>query len=193
MSCSSFDTEGLGTMDFYVRKLQETIASAIAGITPEQFKWHPQEKWSAAEIMEHLWLTYRATTTAFDLCLQAGKIATTKPTLQMRIDALIVLRLEYFPSGRLAPPGTIPQGASPELLRARIQDDIVAMDKSIRKCEERFGSRRGLVDNPVLGPLTAAEWRKFHWLHARHHARQIESLKRGMSNTNQSVDQPLTA
>jgi hypothetical protein len=180
-------------MDFYVRKLQETIASSFAGITPEQFKWHPQEKWGAAEIMEHLWLTYSATTTAFDLCLQAGKIATTKPTLQMRIDALMVLKLEYFPSGRPAPPGTIPQGASPELVRARIQGDIVAMDESIRKCEERFGSRRDLVDNPVLGPLTGAEWRKFHWLHARHHARQIESLKRGMSNTNQSVDQPLTA
>jgi len=29
------------------------------------------------------------------------------------------------------------------------------------------------MDHLFLGPLTANEWRKFHWVHGRHHARQI--------------------
>jgi hypothetical protein len=180
-------------MDFYLRKVQETIASSTAGMSPEHFRRHPEGKWSAAEIVEHLWLTYRATTIAFDRCLKTGKIVTTNPTLQMRIYAFMVLKLEYFPWGRPAPPGTIPQGAPPEMVMARIRDDIVAMDESIRKGEERFGSRQDLVDNPALGPLTAAEWRKFHWLHARHHARQIEKLKWNAPSTDQPVDERLTA
>jgi hypothetical protein len=29
------------------------------------------------------------------------------------------------------------------------------------------------MDHPFLGPLTASQWRKFHLVHGRHHARQI--------------------
>ncbi|MGZ7099671.1 MAG: DUF1569 domain-containing protein [Candidatus Angelobacter sp.] len=33
------------------------------------------------------------------------------------------------------------------------------------------------MDHPVLGPLTAAEWRKFHLVHGLHHVKQIRSLR----------------
>jgi hypothetical protein len=29
------------------------------------------------------------------------------------------------------------------------------------------------MDHLILGPLTAGQWRKFHWVHGQHHARQI--------------------
>jgi hypothetical protein len=180
-------------MDRYLRAVQETIASATTGLSTEQFKWHPYGKWSVAEIVEHLWLTYRATTIAFNLCLKTGKIAITKPTLQMRTYAFMVLKLEYLPWGRPAPAGTIPQGTPPDMVMARIQGDILAMDESIYRCEAQFGNRRDLVDNPVLGPLTATEWRRFHWLHTHHHARQIERLKRVLFSARESVDEPLPA
>jgi hypothetical protein len=31
-----------------------------------------------------------------------------------------------------------------------------------------------------LGPLTGAQWRKFHLVHGRHHARQIRQLRAGL-------------
>jgi hypothetical protein len=43
----------------------------------------------------------------------------------------------------------------------------------IAECEARLGSWRKLLDHPVLGPLTAREWREFHWIHGRHHVKQI--------------------
>ena len=171
-------------MDFHLQQVREAIASATAGMSKEHFQWHPKGKWSAALIVEHLWLTYRATTIALERCLQVGKTATTTPTLSMRMYAFVVLKLEHLPAGRPAPPGTIPKGAPLEMVMARIPGDIAAMDEAIRRCEERFGSREKLVDNPVLGPLTAAEWRKFHWLHARHHTRQIGRLKQNLFSAN---------
>ena len=171
-------------MDSYLQQVCEAIASATAGMSEAHFQWHPEGKWSTALIVEHLWLTYCATTIALDRCLQVGKTATTTPTLSMRMYAFVVLKLEHLPAGRPAPPGTIPKGAPLEMVMARIPGDIAAMDEAIRRCEERLGSREKLVDNPVLGPLTAAEWRKFHWLHAQHHTRQIERLKQDLLRAN---------
>ena len=171
-------------MDVYLQRVCEAIASATAGMSEEHFQWHPEGKWSAALIVEHLWLTYRATTIALDRCLEVGKTATTTPTLSMRMYAFVVLKLEHLPAGRPAPPGTIPKGAPLEMVMARIPGDIAAMDEAIRRCEERFGNCEKLADNPVLGPLTAAQWRKFHWLHGQHHTRQIERLKQNMLRAN---------
>jgi len=30
----------------------------------------------------------------------------------------------------------------------------------------------------VLGALTGEQWRKFHWLHGRHHVRQILKFRK---------------
>ncbi len=47
------------------------------------------------------------------------------------------------------------------------------MGSGLDACERRFGARTKIMDHLFLGPLTASEWRKFHWVHGRHHARQI--------------------
>ena len=52
---------------------------------------------------------------------------------------------------------------SAEKVVADIGPQIAAMDKLIAQCEERYGSRTKVLDHPVLGPLTASQWRKFHW------------------------------
>jgi hypothetical protein len=66
-----------------------------------------------------------------------------------------------------------------EKVVAEIGPQIVAMDKAIADCEARYGSRVRVLDHPVLGPLTARQWRKFHLVHGRHHVKQI--LKRSRS------------
>jgi len=60
---------------------------------------------------------------------------------------------------------------------AAIVPEIAAMGELIQRCEERFGAKTRLLDHPILGPLTAEQWRKFHWVHGRHHAKQILRLK----------------
>ena len=52
------------------------------------------------------------------------------------------------------------------------------MDKVLPECERRFGARCKLASHFVLGPLTAEQWRKFHWIHTRNHMKQVARLKR---------------
>jgi hypothetical protein len=54
---------------------------------------------------------------------------------------------------------------------------IVAMDRVIARCEESYGSRVKVLDHPVLGTLTATQWRKFDLAHGRYHVKQILELK----------------
>jgi hypothetical protein len=66
----------------------------------------------------------------------------------------------------------------PEKVLAEIGPKIAEMDGNIARCEEKFGSRLKLLDHPILGPLTGAQWRKFHLVHGLHHVKQIKRLRK---------------
>ena len=67
-------------MDSYLQRLQDGITSATLGITAEDLHRHPEGKWSTAEVLEHLYLTYTGTVKGFTRCLEAGKPLASKPT-----------------------------------------------------------------------------------------------------------------
>jgi hypothetical protein len=167
-------------MDFLLQRIQSAIISVTSGMSVEQLQWHPESKWSAAEILEHLSLTYSGTRIGCERCLQAEKPTATVPTLKESLGRILVVKLSYMPKGRQAPSRTHPKGVPAQHIVASLQQQIASMDEAIRNCEERFGSRVKLINHPFLGPLTAPEWRKFHWVHACHHVRQIEHLKNTM-------------
>jgi len=50
-------------MDPHLEKLKENLESAVEGMSSEQLSWHPPGKWCAAEVLEHLYLSYVATIT----------------------------------------------------------------------------------------------------------------------------------
>jgi hypothetical protein len=164
-------------MDSYLERLREAIASTTRGMSSEELTRRPEGKWSAAEILEHLYLTYTGTQKAFERCLKAGKPLAGAPTFKQRVSATAVTEFGYFPSGRKSPDPVTPKGMPAEKVVADIGSQIAAMDKLIAQCEERYGSRIKVLDHPVLGPLTARQWRKFHWIHGRHHMKQISRLK----------------
>ena len=160
-------------MDSYLERLQQAIASATRGMTSDELTCHAEGKWCAAEILEHLYLTYTGTQKAFERCLKAGKPLAGVPTFKQRVAATAVTDFGYFPKGRKSPDPVLPRGMSVENVVAGIGPQIAAMDKLITQCEERYGSRIKILDHPVLGPLTARQWRKFHLAHGRHHVKQI--------------------
>jgi len=140
-----------------------------------QTEWHHAlpGKWSCAQIFEHLLLGYTSTTTGALKAMQAGKPLGSRPRLRDRISAFYVSGLGFMPSGRMAPEHTTPpEGAGLDSLR-QFNDALVAMDATLADAERRFGSKVSLLDHPVLGPLTARQWRRFHRTHAKHHFRQI--------------------
>ncbi|MFZ0284013.1 MAG: DUF1569 domain-containing protein [Terriglobales bacterium] len=164
-------------MDSYLQRLQDRIASATQGMDTVALTRQPQGKWSPAQILEHLYLTYAGTVKGFERCLREGRPLVHTATLKERVSALVVTGLGYFPSGRKSPEKMIPRGMPAEGVAQAIVEKLFAMDEVIARCEARFGRSTRILDHPVLGPLTAREWRKLHWLHARHHMKQIRNLR----------------
>lgn len=164
-------------MDPRLQKLQAEIAAAVAPMSPAQLIAHPPGKWCAAEVLEHLYLTYTGTIKGFERVVEAGKSLATAQTWAQRGRTFVVVGLGHLPSGREAPPVARPRGVPPEKVRAEIGPKIGEMDDIIRRCEEKLGSRQKLLDHPILGPLTADQWRKFHLVHGLHHVKQLRRLR----------------
>lgn len=109
--------------------------------------------------------------------LETQKAITTPVTWIQRRNVVVALGFGYLPSGREAPSSARPRGLSSEKVLAEITGKIAEMDDIIGRCEEKLGNGK-LLDHPILGPLTAAQWTKFHLVHGRHHMKQIQKLKK---------------
>ncbi len=168
-------------MDSYLEQLQEAIASATRGIKSEELTHHPKGcpdgQWCAAEVLEHLYLTYTGTVKGLERVLQKGKPLASPITLKQRVRITLVIRLSYFPKGRKSPESVVPKGMSADKVMAEIGSRIATMGELLAQCEARHGARTRVLDHPILGPLTARQWRKFHWVHGRHHVKQILKLR----------------
>jgi len=150
-------------MDFYLQRLQNAISSVTEGMSPQMLSCHPRPgKWSAAEVLEHLYLTYTSTIRGFEKCLEAGKPLARIPTFMDRMRTTVVVKLGYMPEGRQAPPYSVPRGLPCEKVKAEVAEKIAAMDSVITQAEQKFGKECRLIDHPIIGPLQAYEWRKFH-------------------------------
>ena len=62
-------------MDSRLEKLKENLESAVEGMSSEQWSWHPPGKWCAAEVLEHLYLTYTETIQGFERVMNKRKTA----------------------------------------------------------------------------------------------------------------------
>jgi uncharacterized protein DUF1569 len=163
----------------HIRREAERLTTAMS-----RADWHhaPPGKWSCAQIFEHLLLTYGATTTGTRKAMEIGKPLGGRPTLRDLISAFYVTGLGLMPSGRAALESMTPKdGAGLEALR-QFNDALVVMDATLADAEKRFGSRVRLLDHPILGPLTATQWRRFHRTHARHHLKQVAERVRQTGN-----------
>jgi hypothetical protein len=157
----------------YLERLRREIEDAVGAADATDLATAPPGKWSAAQILEHLLLTYQGTNRGLMKCLEQGSPLATRATLKDRFATLLVVNLGYMPNGRKAPERAVPRGMAPDEAQRSIVPELQRMDSALDDCQRRFGRQTKIMDHPILGPLTAEEWRKFHWVHGRHHARQI--------------------
>ncbi len=164
-------------MDSRLEKLKDNLESAVEGMSSEQLSWHLPGKWCAAEVLEHLYLTYTGTIKGFDKVITRGKPLATRASMKHRVLTFVVVGLGHMPSGLKAPAVAEPRGLPAEQVRNDIGAKLVAMDAIIAQCEARFGRQVKLLDHPILGPLTATQWRTLHLVHGRHHEKQLLRLR----------------
>jgi len=157
----------------YLKQLQLELSSVLADLRKIETTHAAADKWSPDQILEHLYLTYKGTNKGLARCMASETPAATRSTLKQRVGVFVLLRVGYFPKGRKSPERAVPRGLSPEDVRAAILNELKTMDGSLGDAERKLGSGIKIMDHPILGPLTAEQWRKFHWVHGRHHFRQI--------------------
>ncbi|HKU28685.1 MAG TPA: DUF1569 domain-containing protein [Candidatus Sulfotelmatobacter sp.] len=167
-------------MDSHLERLRQEITAAIAGFEPRQLSWHEPGKWCAAEILEHLHLSYTGTIKGCKRLLERGKPLASQRSFKNRAQSFIVVSLGYMPSGRKAPEGTRPRGIDEDQQKivSEIGSSITEMDAILNQCAARFGARLPVLDHPLLGPFSIQQWRKFHLVHGLHHVKQIRNLSR---------------
>jgi hypothetical protein len=165
--------------------LLEELEVALGGLDGRQTQLRPQGmegKWTIQQIIGHLLRTYAATEKALEARIVKGKPTGAKVTLAQWAGQFVLLRVGYFPHGRVAPQAVrAPEGedAAPAgMLIAHLGAALSAMNKKLLVCEGLFGSRRRSVSHMVLGPLSVDQWAKFHLAHGRHHIRQIAEIRR---------------
>lgn len=160
-----------------LKQLQQSILSAVEGMSGGDLARSRNGKWSVAQILEHLYLTYRGTTKGFEKCLKAEKPLGGKRSVTQRIAATAVTRFGYLPEGRNAPEPTVPRGMPVDKVLEETLSGLAAMDAIISEAERKYGKRACVLDHPVLGPLTTKQWRGFHCTHGQHHLKQIRNLR----------------
>jgi hypothetical protein len=149
------------------------VLDATKGAGDESRVRRDANRWSVAEIVEHLTRAYSGTAKGFERCLEKGVPLATAPSLKQRLQQFALIELGYFPEGRQAPKHILPSGELDlHALLEAVRRDLARLDDSAIKTRDALGSGK-MLDHPVLGALTIAQWLKFHEVHTRHHARQI--------------------
>lgn len=166
-------------------ELNHAIAFSLRGLDASQTQLRPlkrKNRWSIQQIVEHLLLTYSSTEETVAARLAKGRPTRSKPGLMQQISQYTVIRLGYFPRGRKAPQLVTPPAEtgtplSGEELAHRVREQLLHLHELCNDAEKAFGEKQ-CASHHVLGPLSAAQWRRFHLIHGEHHARQILAIRK---------------
>ena len=158
-------------------------AQSPRGNSDPKSKHEPQsQSWTTQEVIEHLVLTYRNTGALFDRYLARNSPSSQPITAKHRILQYLVIRCGGFPRGVSAPEHVRPgkSGMPPmngDELCACLRSELEKLDAKIDECSKAF-AKASFAPHFIFGPLTAEQWRRFHFVHGRHHLKQLARIRR---------------
>src|SRR5437764_1362692 len=128
-------------MDSSLQPKLAEIEAAIAGLSEQELRAAAPDKWSIAEILEHLSITYVTSMKGVMSKVLAAGPRASRPRLKQRVTTFLVTGIGYFPQGRQAPEFTLPKG--------RATSDVLADIRSALPCRR---SADGIADR--LPPIS---------------------------------------
>lgn len=156
-----------------LQRAHDALRAATAGLDAASLAVGRPGKWTVAQIVEHLAKGYGGTAHVLGRCLDQDQPKARAVTFKDRLLAFVVVDCGYLPEGRQAPEVTRPADAPPADVVERALAALGDLDEVAARAEDRFGARTPLVNHPIIGPLGVDRWRRFHWIHTRHHVKQI--------------------
>ena len=160
---------------------EDRLTDCLRDLSASETQAHLQGKWSVQQIVEHLMLTYSATVDVVESRIAKGRPTQAKPSLMQRCGQVYVMHLGYFPRGVRAPEAVVPPtglvAETGDELAARAVERLWQMDAVLAEASLLFGDRKRSVSHIILGPLSLAQWRRFHVVHGLHHISQIQATR----------------
>jgi hypothetical protein len=171
-------------MHVVLERVVGQIASEIEDLDADTAQLHPggrTHKWTAQQVVEHLVLSYRLTSSGLERRLNKGRLARnqTRTYLQWSLQ-LMILSFGKLAQGVPALEETVPVPGAFEAMNGRqlsafLRQEAEAMDTLLDSCRGKFGMER-VAAHPWLGPLRVDQWRRFHVIHGLHHVAQLRSV-----------------
>lgn len=166
-------------MDAWLNRLRKEITETTADLNDSDWNRASRGRWCNAEIVEHLGRSYGTTAKMLELKMGVGGPPQIRAArVREFLLRVLIVDLQIFPSGAKAPDMVIPKGApGPSALKQALSN-LERMDVAIATAEERWGSQDPIAMHLIIGPLTADQWRKFHYIHGHHHVLQMRQRLR---------------
>jgi hypothetical protein len=162
-------------MDALLQKLHDRIESTTENLFGDAWAVAPEGRWNCSQIAEHLGRSYGTTAKLLENALDCGqKPEMGKPTWKQTAARVLICHAGYFPGGFKAPDIVQPTGLMGHTARDRALSSLERMAAAIDAAEQTWGLGP-VAPHFMLGPMTADEWRRFHYSHGRHHLRQLRS------------------
>ena len=153
--------------------LEPLILGPLNGLEGDDWHAAPPHKWSVGQIVDHLATSLDLVAGAFeDRADKVGMVRRSTP--RQALFRHLVLSAGRLPKGRKTPPQARPADRpDPELITAEFR---MGVERIARLTEEWPADRQAavFVAHPVLGDLNLPEWVRFHYVHCKHHAHQLE-------------------
>ena len=165
-------------MERHLERALEAVDAVAGSLTPEAIASRSGDKWSIAEILEHLTLAFTLNRAALEKAIESGEPRARPPRLAQRLGRVLVIDLGYFPRVE-APEASRPTGSiPPDRSLTAVREAITALDATLSRAADRFGDRLPVVNHPYFAGLSVRQWRRFHLRHTRHHMKQVRDRSR---------------
>jgi Protein of unknown function (DUF1569) len=171
-------------MHAVLERVVSQLSCEVLSLDAETTQLHPNGlayKWNAQQVVEHLVLGYRQTSSALETRLSKGRLSRnqTRTWVQWSLQ-LMILSFGRLPRGVPALDETMPVAGrfaamDGQQLGDLLRQEIDTMDELFDACRRKFGMDRVAV-HPFLGPLRVDQWRRFHVVHGLHHVTQLRSV-----------------
>jgi len=155
-------------------ELPDLVLGPLRGRADGEWERGPAGKWTPAQIVEHLALGLTLSAATFQSRKNHAPMKRRPRTPAEQIARLFIFGLRWFPPGRKAPERTTPP---PQIDRRAAEAHFLAGIEAWDQVDRALLPERRadlFVKHPRMGDLTVEEWMRFHVIHARHHAKQIQ-------------------
>jgi len=153
--------------------LEPMVLGPLASLPDEQWAQAPDGKWSIGQIVSHLALGVGAVADGFERRADQNGMKR-RATPRQALFRHMILSVGRLPKGRKSPGVVEPVSSpTPEMVSAEFRMGVERLDALVTSWpDDRKVSV--FVPHPVFGDLNLPEWVRFHYVHCRHHAHQIE-------------------